>query len=1653
MELNENSSTNILNPQNNTLEYVNLDNLDYEYLIEEFLMDINRFEARQEEVKVESKKKDTKEKKDSKKDSKGGKKGGAGAGKKKKPNEDDLNLSKQSSKLSIYSTKAAPVNKTSGKKDQKDQGKVKLTVNKCGKSFTMIVDKNKLPAQVVKNLSKNIQAVQSTQAQEEEVVTSPIINNQQETEVENNLNPESASSAANAKKNKKTKKEKENLKKPKEEEPQQPKPTKPAKKENTQENKRVEDFLKSVKEKKGQGKTTKKEEKVSLKNIFLDKHKYLFTLDPSQRLRLRELAVINTEVIENFFCNLLLTYESFEKFAKEEDYIKTNIKDASIIIDNLAEMCVNINKPDLLTIVLDKSLSFAYSILKDIREASLSYYNHIRVLILNILYSTYKYFIEASEIKLNLDILSSINKDLQLNFSNYLNQNFKNPKSLKNLKEDEDILFYAFSKSLSGIIISLLNKNSGKELDKNLLIDENINLLLSYIQSCSIKNSTDNETEFEDFLIEYSNLKFFTKFSHLFDLNKSKFYNLSIKASRSIESQLVEIQNLIIKSNEKIFSLIINKLLIKYIQNFSEFYEAQESLYDDIFNLLKFLVDDKIFSNNFIQEIFSKKETNNANNVNVTEIKIHDVMLHTDDMTSKFIQMLIKYIRYFEKVFYVENTKDKKKALDEEIQIFLNFFHQVLAIVLNLKQGYLREKYFKIMEKTIETHLDDPIIAEKIFEYITDVIRKGLLANLNMNLIQNIKNLKDLIKFYSNYYQIKKFILKLFDAEIKQDIEFSLFSIFYLNFLNLKKEEDFKLLDSLIKNSSNFVENILFIDRKLCSYLTKYYINEEISSLENIINLIFDDLSKGEGSISIPYENLVRYILIFTDKIFSQQQSQEEINLVNNLTMVINIIEKFLCKRIFDLEKFVNFIFEFLEVIGKYENKNEKMRILTSSIITYFLNRISQLCDSNEKFEKYNEIINMMKDKLNNFSSCKSISSFELVKEIQMINDNLKKPNPKDYLKSFDQLTSYIIELLSLEKILKKDPNYFNVENILIENVEIKSVEKNANVTDLSAHYEENQILDENLRNKIPENKVAGQTELMSVNNKENVITTETSSSSSKINLDIILHIFKNYISHINTLLNNSSQTLPKEILIFNLINFQETINLILSNNTIFYSLINNTQLLEDFIKSYLSLKERAFELGQSSLKDLRRLESDSSSHQILERKSLIQQNLNLIDLSEKCALHCGNFVKYRCREQIVYLFKEEEIYKMFLTKDREFLKFLFDRMDSVYKSTIINESNVKSLIAKAQNEEEDLLEEVVHSIFSKQVINYLECPEEIIEFLSTMNDALRYDLKVDRREFYNSLFSYFYLWKTIMSKIENGFKLYTTDKQYVNTIDTYKTLLKFVINYLERNTKLYEMFLLLVVSLIHLIDDEKSLEEKSSLFKLNEFDDSSLSDFFDHNTYQFLLSVLYKFVKIFPSLVKFYYDESKTKLKNIFKQLNSSIILPNMLLDLKERINLNVGLLSKYQIRVRETKSLNYIEFEFAANEEIKFMIDIKIPNIFPLKKLDINFKSNALIDERKLLNVKMNLNQTMNSSIDNITDNLIIWSENVMQLVVVGQEPCPVCYSYLHGTDKSLPCSTCKTCKKKFHSLCVKEWFKSLARNGQQNTCPMCRSEWKGK
>lgn len=52
-------------------------------------------------------------------------------------------------------------------------------------------------------------------------------------------------------------------------------------------------------------------------------------------------------------------------------------------------------------------------------------------------------------------------------------------------------------------------------------------------------------------------------------------------------------------------------------------------------------------------------------------------------------------------------------------------------------------------------------------------------------------------------------------------------------------------------------------------------------------------------------------------------------------------------------------------------------------------------------------------------------------------------------------------------------------------------------------------------------------------------------------------------------------------------------------------------------------------------------------------------------------------------------------------------------------------------------------------------------------------------------------------------------------------------------------------------------------------------------------------------------------------------------------------------------------------------------------------------------------------------------------------------GVEECPICYSVLHPTLKTLPRKPCPNCKYVFHSECIYKWFKTSTKS----SCPLCQ------
>jgi hypothetical protein len=67
---------------------------------------------------------------------------------------------------------------------------------------------------------------------------------------------------------------------------------------------------------------------------------------------------------------------------------------------------------------------------------------------------------------------------------------------------------------------------------------------------------------------------------------------------------------------------------------------------------------------------------------------------------------------------------------------------------------------------------------------------------------------------------------------------------------------------------------------------------------------------------------------------------------------------------------------------------------------------------------------------------------------------------------------------------------------------------------------------------------------------------------------------------------------------------------------------------------------------------------------------------------------------------------------------------------------------------------------------------------------------------------------------------------------------------------------------------------------------------------------------------------------------------------------------------------------------------------------------------------------------NMVLQTSVSNqnmtVLEALLLWKQNADRRFE-GIEDCPICYSVIQLSDRSLPNQTCKTCKHKFHSLCL--------------------------
>ena len=174
--------------------------------------------------------------------------------------------------------------------------------------------------------------------------------------------------------------------------------------------------------------------------------------------------------------------------------------------------------------------------------------------------------------------------------------------------------------------------------------------------------------------------------------------------------------------------------------------------------------------------------------------------------------------------------------------------------------------------------------------------------------------------------------------------------------------------------------------------------------------------------------------------------------------------------------------------------------------------------------------------------------------------------------------------------------------------------------------------------------------------------------------------------------------------------------------------------------------------------------------------------------------------------------------------------------------------------------------------------------------------------------------------------------------------------------------------------------------------------------------------------------------------LKNIFnaKKLNRNLkdLRKNNYNNSSFRLDDDVVLKLKCNSQSREIEAL-YI------CDEVQISMIALYPYDYPLKAVEFAWKETCGLPPKKVKNWQMLLRGMVNNQNAQITEAFMLLSINIYQHYK-GIDECPICYSVVHPTKKTLPKVKCGTCKGKFHRYCIYKWTKT----SQKSTCPLCRS-----
>ena len=122
---------------------------------------------------------------------------------------------------------------------------------------------------------------------------------------------------------------------------------------------------------------------------------------------------------------------------------------------------------------------------------------------------------------------------------------------------------------------------------------------------------------------------------------------------------------------------------------------------------------------------------------------------------------------------------------------------------------------------------------------------------------------------------------------------------------------------------------------------------------------------------------------------------------------------------------------------------------------------------------------------------------------------------------------------------------------------------------------------------------------------------------------------------------------------------------------------------------------------------------------------------------------------------------------------------------------------------------------------------------------------------------------------------------------------------------------------------------------------------------------------------------------------------------------------------------------------------DEVSISLLALFPLEYPLKGVAFEWKESCGLPAKKLKNWQMLRRGMINNSNATLAEAVMLLAINIGKHYE-GMDECPICYSVVHPSKKTLPKVKCQTCRGKFHRYCIYKWTKT----SQKSSCPLCRS-----